>query len=311
MLEKELQTTPLQRQIYTFQVMNPKSTAYNLNYLFKLTGEVNLGALKKAVEKVLNSHDIFKVRFTRKGESLVQILKTDFNPKVEINQDMKDEQEIYSNIQDDVREVMDMGKIGLAKATIYITKETYFLHLKIHHSIIDAMSVDIILKEIESLYANPDKQLEGSNDFFEAIKLTAENQKVKKAIEFVRNMFGDTNGFSTENLETNFDNNGTLIGDSFDNNMNYEILEKLARNYNVTVFELLFGLYTFVLSQMTYSKKVSIGVPFGNRKPNFLSSVGLFVNTVPIRISLENKLTFSELLVEIKNKMKLAKNIKM
>ncbi|MCM1635770.1 AMP-binding protein [Latilactobacillus sakei] len=300
MIKESYRTTELQKQIFEFQKMHINSDAYNLSYLFKLTGSIDSKMLYEAVHTVLNAHGILKMNFNLDNGDLIQ--KKNHNTiKVDMCSNYK-----QSNVIEEAKRMsgspMDMTKDALAEAKIWSGSETYLL-LKIHHSVFDALSLDVLLHEIESEYSGLGNSLDESPDFLNHLRLMDQlhsDLPTQNAIDYFQGIFDGAKSLATPNLEMAIDGPAANSSDEIIN-MNHVI--NIAESEQVSTFSVMVSIYAFMISQLTYSKRVSMGLPFGNRAKKNMDSVGLFVNTLPFNISVDKKLMFQEYLQQINSEI--------
>src|SRR5262249_7334062 len=78
-------------------------------------------------------------------------------------------------------------------------------------------------------------------------------------------------------------------------------LEKLAREENCTLFMLFLAAYKLLLSRYSHQEDIVVGTPVAGRDRSELEGViGLFVNSLALRINLSGGPTFRELLQRVR-----------
>lgn len=290
-----IKTTPLQKQIFEFQRMHPNSSAYNLNYLYKITGNIDLFKLIDVVQTIMDKHLVFRVKFVAQGTEIYQKISSKA-PNV-TRSTIKDESSLLNDIEKMAEAPMDMENDQLAEAHIINDSKSCYLYLKFHHSIFDALSLDNFLNEIEDLYSNV--QPNYGEDFLKFIDQKTSDHKFSEAISYERNLFGDLTGFSNSNLEYSLNEKGDIEGDSYEYETDMRRISSIAQESKVSTFSVIIAFYCFVLSEMTYSEQITVGVPFGNRPSKFNNSIGLFVNTLPLTIKIKNEDSFKNYVSKI------------
>ena len=118
-------------------------------YCMKLTGEVNPEALKKAVQELIDRHEILRTQFLMvDGEPVQKILE-----KVEadfeyIKDTETDEKELIAGF---VRP-FDLSKVPLVRVRLVDRGEYHLLSIDMHHIVGDGMSVGTFTRELSALY---------------------------------------------------------------------------------------------------------------------------------------------------------------
>jgi NRPS condensation-like uncharacterized protein len=106
--------------------MYPNDTAYNLSFLYKIEGNLDLDKLKHSVEYVLNSTPLLNVYFEERYRLPVEILK-ERNPYIieilDYGLEKQYEKKIKSYIEDWQNTLINLSKWPLYKAAIFISPE--------------------------------------------------------------------------------------------------------------------------------------------------------------------------------------------
>ncbi|MEI6412429.1 MAG: amino acid adenylation domain-containing protein, partial [Bacteroidota bacterium] len=85
----------------------------------------------------------------------------------------------------------------------------------------------------------------------------------------------------------------------------YAQLENLAKAQNVSVFQLWLGILAVYFYRSTGQERLCIGIPVLNRSSKaHKNTIGLFTGISPLLIDLNDQLTFSELLAQIRNTLR-------
>lgn len=78
-------------------------------------------------------------------------------------------------------------------------------------------------------------------------------------------------------------------------------LRQFCQHENITLFQLLFGCFGLLLSKYSGQEDIMIGVPVARRNQQaFRQTMGLFINTLPLRFKADRKATARSLLKDIK-----------
>lgn len=294
-MDNIFKATSLQQQIFSFQRINPENAAYNLNYCFKIEGKINIHKFEESVHKTVNSHRSLTSNFVIHGDSLFR-QENNSVLKVEVQNFLESEEEnVFEQITLEANTSTDMESFPLTRVKIYWSPQTTFFYMKVHHSIFDALSLDVILDEIKNEYlrggvTEEDIYLDNTLEINQSDNIKGE------AIQYEKYLFNGEKGFATKNLEFG---NTKVIENTSSIAMNK--VEKMARFYGVSTFCIILGVYCYILSQITYSEDVSLGVPFGNRSEKMEKAVGLFVNTLPLKITIKSGESFFEYIFNLDN----------
>lgn len=296
-----MNTTALQRQIFNYQMVNPNSTAYNLNYLFKITGPIDTARLTNSVIKVFENHPGLKANFIYKNTDIFKAIN--WNHSVDIKTILiHKEEEMIKILDDEKGSVFNMASDSLSRVRLFKYKNIVYIYFKFHHLVLDALSFEVLLKEIEDEYRNTmdkvtNKSVNECNDNQDSAPL------IQRAIDYEKDIYNGLNSFATPNISKD---NGTCVSKAL---IDKQMLNRLANKQELTTFQILLAIYSYILAQMTFNQKVSVGVPFGDYDKKEQGEVGMYVNTIPICIDIDSQQTVTEFLNQIKKKMKMAKSI--
>lgn len=78
-------------------------------------------------------------------------------------------------------------------------------------------------------------------------------------------------------------------------------IKQTARQKSVTKFELLLSAYSMTAAKYTASEDIVIGVPVNTRTENTRNTIGMFVNTAPLRLKPVRTKNADEYIHEVKN----------
>ena len=80
-----------------------------------------------------------------------------------------------------------------------------------------------------------------------------------------------------------------------------EKLRQFCQRENITLFHLLFGVFGLLMSKYSGQKDIMVGVPVARRNQlSFQNTMGLFINTLPMRVKTDENLTAINFLNQIK-----------
>ena len=138
-----------QKRTYLICQMDLDGILYNIPQNMRLTGKVDPEALKKAVQKLIDRHEILRTQFLMvDGEPVQKILdrvEADFEY---IKDTETDEKELIAGF---VRP-FDLSKVPLVRVRLVDRGEYHLLNIDMHHIVGDGMSVGTFTRELSALY---------------------------------------------------------------------------------------------------------------------------------------------------------------
>ncbi|RDY33066.1 condensation domain-containing protein [Lachnotalea glycerini] len=295
-----------QERQYVLNCLDHKSTNYNISVVWILDGKLDLKQLNYAFMKLVERHESLRTSFHLVKGTPKQKIHKNLNIRLEENKLKKDE-DLEEVISKSIKP-FDLTMAPLIRIKIInFEKDKNVMILDMHHIIGDGASLEILVKELESLYcgrnlSKVDFQYKDyvmyQYEFMKSVMYLKEKEFWNSMYEkkpFERELITDYKRYHT------LDNSGKRIYKS----MNKELSEKIkgiGRSNNCTLFMVLLAAFSITLSNYYYEDDISIGTPIiGRPNKNFYEVIGLFVNTLAIRLHLNKSITFEEYLSYVKN----------
>ena len=203
----------------------------------------------------------------------------------------------------------NINQPGLWK--LYIIKlgtDSTALFWTFHHSIIDGWSNASLMKEFKSLYDSMEREepfqlapIKSSyKDYIVHQQAIVNNDKVKS---FWRNLLvGYERTPLPLNKNANLKDNINIHSFNIKSDV-YEILVKRASEFNVTLKEICLAAFLYLIRITTNVRDIVIGIVTHGRPETEDSDkiVGCFLNTVPLRISVNSKTEIRKLVQQVKD----------
>ncbi|MFD1990033.1 non-ribosomal peptide synthetase [Paenibacillus nicotianae] len=300
------ETSSVQRRLFTLQQFNPQSTAYNLPAVFKVQGRLNITKFEQAVKVLVERHESMRTTFIvdlDTNEILQNVLE---NIHFSINYITCTEDELEATLKN-IIQPFDLAQAPLFRIHVLcISDEEQYLCFDIHHIVADGTSIQNIMKEIVCLYNDlPLSPVEvqyvdyvmWQNDLF------ANGEMDFQENYWLEQLKGE---LPVLDLQTDYARpsvrNGS--GHTLYFELNTEVVQQirqLAQQAGSTLFMVLLAIYSSILYRHTDQDDLIIGTPIAGRRSTELESViGMFVNTLALRIRPTGEMTFRELLHQVK-----------
>lgn len=299
--------SPNQKRLYILYQTNKKSLAYNVPKKYYLGKQANKKLIENVFQKLIERHECLRTSIIEINNEPVQKIHKNVSIKVVENQI---EQEYLEKTFEDFAKPYDLSSAPAMRVSLLDVKnDSYYLFVDIHHLFCDFYSFKILFSEFIELargktlapivYNYKDYcqwqflQLRGTRfekqENFWIQKFNKSLPELNLPIDFSRPRFQ-----SSEGAQVNF-----VIDDKLT-----EQIRILARTNNFTLPMVLFGTYSLLLSKISNQDELIIGMPLtGRSKLEFAPLIGLFVNTLPIRLKVDNQITIIDFLAYIKYNM--------
>lgn len=148
---------PIQRWLVDTHFNKAKSTMMNIGALLKMSHAIDMEYLAKAVNQVLNAHDIFRCRFVFHPETsdLCQTFDGEI-PEVKVKK-ISDEE--FDERMEKLREPYKMIDRPLWRIYVIETPTAKYLYVDFYHAVMDGVAVLYLFwREVDAVYRGRNKR---------------------------------------------------------------------------------------------------------------------------------------------------------
>lgn len=277
---------------------------YNIAGGIIVEGDIDKSKIENCFKTLIERHSSLRTYFEQKDDNIVQIIKdeVDFKLDYEIS-DETDVDSIYRNFV----KPFDLSEAPLFRTQLVkLDNKKSLLLLDMHHIISDGTSLNILLQELCDLYNGETlstKELE-YKDFtvWEQSQMTTDNFKEQK--EYWINQFKDE--IPLLNMPTSYPRPSVqnFEGSNYHAKLSKEQFSKinlLAQKLGITPYMLMLSVYYILLSKYTSQDDIVVGTPIvGRDMPELTNMLGMFVNTLALRNSVDHNISFKDFSKQIK-----------
>ncbi|MBA2655839.1 MAG: amino acid adenylation domain-containing protein [Tatlockia sp.] len=313
--QKEFDLSIGQKELWFIHSMGGLAqSAYNESLIYSLSGYLSLNSLKKALATLIEQHAILRTSFIKDEEgNLLQKVHPSAPLDFQIVE-LQDETLISHYVKALISQPFDLEQASMMRVSLVKQTETnYLLIIVLHHIVTDGTSFTIFVEHLNRFYNQilSDEAPEPSANqagFNAQVRLEQANfvssdyfRQVDEVVEELRGYSG-LNFLTTPIRQERVDiYSGNRVYFNLDKTL-CEQINKFAQLNRATVFHFLFAAFSLMISQHTRSDDLVIGVPFANRESDpDKQTMGYFINTLPVRQTLNPKDNFSELIVKVKS----------
>lgn len=314
---RKMSASNAQERMWVLQNLHPNISAYHVTEAMRLKGKVQVNYLKESLKILIARHPALRTTFDYVNEKLMQTV----HEAMPISYTQKEIalDEIGSQLRDELHRSYDLKTGPLFRSSVWkIAEEDWIIVLSYHHIIADGRSSHILFKELGEIYQAlaTNQSYHGPLSFFEYKNYIqheinflqseqAENQ-LKFWHEKLKNIPEYLDLPTRQMRSSQMQSNVKLYRSPFSDETMYQI-EQLCKRFQVSSFMLMAAFYTFLLAKYTQQKDIVIGVPVAGRNlPDADKVVGLFVNTVALRVTVDNHMTFVDFIKHVKHEAILA-----
>ncbi len=297
--------SPMQEGMLFHSLYTPQSEAYFEQMTCLLHGDLDVRAFKQAWQQVVTYHPILRTLFLwERFDALLQVVRQQVElPWSEqdwghLSSEEQDEQ-IQDWLQADRAQGFDLARAPLLRLSlIRLSEHTYHFTWSFHHLLLDGWSVSTVLGQVFACYEAARRAktfpLPASRPYRDYIAWL-QQQDLSQAESFWRRVLRDFTAPTPLGVDRTPGREGDPAPDYHDQVYLLPAtttagLQGLARQQQLTLNTLAQGAWALLLSRYSGQQDVVFGVTVSGRPPGLAgveSMVGLFINTLPVRVRVD------------------------
>ncbi|MBQ4862189.1 amino acid adenylation domain-containing protein [Pseudoalteromonas sp. MMG013] len=303
-----------QCRIWTAHNLAQNSHVYNMCKVLTLKGYLKLDILEKTLEHIFNRHNTLRSLFKVVSGELQQYVCNDNGPQLEVIEklDMTSSR-IKELIVEHANHRFDLEQGPLFKVHIYQTDaQQWVLIFTTHHILFDALSFDILTKELNTCY---NAYLHGRSpeltplqiDYLDYALWLKQQSNVESQQVFWQEQLRDAS--KVHKLPLDRQRPQLQSGDAKRINKvlaltTSEQIRKWVKGQNTTTFSFFHTALSVLVGRWSNSQDVVIGTAVSGRQHHQVGGVlGLFINMLAIRCQFDPAQTFTALLAQQKSRI--------
>ncbi|MBW4575237.1 MAG: amino acid adenylation domain-containing protein [Aphanothece sp. CMT-3BRIN-NPC111] len=297
--------SPMQQGILFHTLYAPHSGMYceQLSCTFK--GSLNIPIFQRSWQQVSDRHPSLRTAFVWEGiKEPVQVVNRQVQlPWVQHDwqnlSPVEQQQQLETLLQADREQGFELSKAPLMRLTlIHLAPDTYQFIWSHHHLLLDGWSTPLIFQEVFAYYnafcQGENLSLPRPRPYRDYITWLQQQNRAKAESFWQKTLKGftaptpltvdrDLGNLSTK--EESYDAQQIKLSSA-----TTAALQSLARKHQLTLNTLLQGAWGLLLSRYSGENDIVFGTTVSGRPPTLVgveSMVGLFINTLPVRVKVE------------------------
>ncbi|POF30627.1 non-ribosomal peptide synthetase [Roseibium marinum] len=289
--------TPAQQQLFVLDRIRPGRADYVVSTAFSLHGSLDVPALRRALDGVMQRHESLRTAFVIKDDGPRQVVQPP-RPHAFDQGDAPD----LASAQDAVAAFMargfDLSEGYLSRVLLVrIDEEEHVLAFALHHIVGDAISLDVIARDLSRLY-NSEKAMRADalkalplqqRDIARWISGRSDGPEMSEAAAY----WAETMKGPVPRLDlpldrprpANLSDAGEIVSSGLDPDLSLA-LQQRAQAAGISLFSFVAAITAFTLTRWSGQDEVVVGTAVAGRDLVELESqIGLYVNMVPLRFS--------------------------
>ncbi|MEO2256755.1 non-ribosomal peptide synthase/polyketide synthase [Paenibacillus amylolyticus] len=295
-----------QKRLYVLHQLDSLELNYNLPSALQLEGALNEAKVEDVLTTLMARHDMLRTGFEIVNGEPIQRIHPLVALKVEKIQASENQ---VAAILEGFIQPFDLTQPPLLRALlIELEKEKFLLALDMHHIASDGLSMDVLLREFVRLYNGeelPELRIQ-YKDYAVWQQSEEQRQRIKRQEEYWRGVFSS----ELPVLELPLDYSRPAVQQFDGQTLTFtldaekgEALKQLASDSGATLYMLLLAAYSVLLHKYAGQEDIVVGTPIAARSHADLQPIiGMFVNTLALRLGPTAERTFMDYLQEVKEK---------
>jgi len=310
-----------QQGLWVLSQLLPDTSLYHVPKGLRLSGELNINALNRALNHLVMRHESLRTHFAVTDGVPAQVVAENVRldlPLVDLSHVAVAEREatVHRMLATDARRPFDLANGPLIRSSLYRLQETeHILLVTLHHIVTDGWSMGIFERELSALY---EAFAKGEPSPLPELVVQYPDYALWHRDWFAKEGYESQlaywkNVFKTQPpvLELPADHPRPAIqahtvfrGVKRRLSLSRELTRKLkalCQKEESTLFMLLLGAYQTLLHRYTGEDDIVVGSPIAGRcLAETEQLIGLFINALALRVDLSGDPTFSELIRRVK-----------
>ena len=295
-----------QERIWFLSYLFKDTALYNIPVAVKIRKVISLDNLELALKQIVQNNPILRTTFHEKSGKLYQQIHLNYKPTIAF-QDLSNHKEKEKLVKE-IALKHSSTQFNLTQLPLFSIKlikikdDEFILLLNLQHIISDGWTNALLSND---LHLNPKNLLANSEkpytyiDFVKWEQDWMKSKAYEESKEFWREKLASLPSPSKfprdfNSIETSQE--GKLYVYDFSRETQQKILSFCQSN-NYTSFQFYYVCFVILMSIYTQEKDLIIGTPVANRNSRyFQDTYGLFFNSLPIRLVIDMKLSFFQLM---------------
>ncbi|MBE1162009.1 non-ribosomal peptide synthase/polyketide synthase [Dyella acidiphila] len=316
----ELPLSWAQQRLWFIHQLDPAaSLAYHMPGRLRLRGQLDVEALQSSFERIVVRHEVLRTRFVSIDGRAAQVIDASSHVPLLLH-DLRGHadaaQEAERLALDEARAPFDLSHGPLLRLRLLqLADDDHILLLTQHHIVSDGWSAAVLLREVSALY---NAYRDGRPDPLPGLPIQYADYAMWQREDAQRTLLQTQAAY----WQAQLDGAPSLLSLPTDRPrpaaQSYrgdqltwtfaaqaeQALRLLSQQHGTTLFMTALAAWSIVLSHWSGQGEVVIGTPVANRQRQELEPLlGFFVNTLALRIRLDDAPTVGDLLARIKSQL--------
>ncbi|MEV8635043.1 amino acid adenylation domain-containing protein [Streptosporangium sp. NPDC051023] len=294
-------TPPLshaQERLWFLEQYRPGTTTYTVPVAVRLYGELDTGALRRALDEIVTRHEALRMRFLTTEDGTPELVVDEPRPAELRVTEAESLDAAVELIDEEIAAPFDLEHGPLFRTVLVrLAPADHVLLLAAHHTVVDGWSIDLVIRELLALHdgETPKPVQVGYGDY----AIWQRGRDHRREVDHWRDKLA---GLPAIELPTDRPRPAEqgYEGASLDFGIDADLtrrLTELAKASGATPYMTLMAAFQVLLARYSGQSDFAVGSPVAGRGlPELDGVVGMFVNTLVLRADLADDPAFSAFL---------------
>nr|WP_282444191.1 non-ribosomal peptide synthetase [Pseudomonas fluorescens] len=315
--DEEMPLSFAQQRLWFLALMEGANTAYNIPIGLRLRGQLHVQALQRALARIVARHETLRSRFAQHGDQ-AQVLIVPAEEVLPLQvQDLRrhaqPQQALDALIHGEASAPFDLERGPLLRGRLVVMADDHHvLLLTLHHIVSDGWSMGVLTRELMALYQAfshgqsdplPPLPIQYA-DFAVWQRLWLSGEVLHRQSTYWQQTLAGAPALLTLPTDRPRPAQQDYAGSSVEVRLDERLtagLKALSRRHGTTLYMTLMSAWASLLARLSGQPELVIGTPVANRTRTEVEGlIGLFVNTLALRIDTSGELSTEALLARVK-----------
>jgi amino acid adenylation domain-containing protein len=309
-VKQEQELSPGQHALWFLHRLAPESPGYNLMGAVRIRGDLNVRALQRAFQALVDRHDSLRSSFKRRDTQPVRLITTHRELFFEeVDASAWSQTALDERLVAEAHRPFHLENDALLRVWVFKRAEDHVVLLTLHHIIADFWSLAVLVHELGILYNSDGVSLEplplSYGDFvaWQANRLARDQDKLWQFWQHELSGTLPVLNLSTDKPRPRIQ---TFRGSSYRFSLQKELTDRLlalGQIHNATLYMTLLATFQLLLHRYTGQEEILVGTPTAGRSRADLSGIiGYFVNMLVMRADCSDDPTFVDFLDQVRDR---------
>jgi amino acid adenylation domain-containing protein len=304
-----------QRRLWFINELQGRSTEYNMPEAVRLRGKLDVNALQRALQTIVDRHEVLRTYFREERGEPVQIIAPSLALEIPIEDlsrlsEEEQQRQVMAFANNEWSAPFDLAHGPLLRIKLLkLAEEDHVLLRTFHHIVSDGWSIGVFMREFKDLYEAysqgrenplPELPLQFADFALWQIQATGEGLLDQDLQFWKKHLAG-----IPDELEIPRDRPRpavqTYTAAACAITLPAEKLAALKRGGRSTLYMTLLTAFAVLLHRYSGQDDIVVGSPIANRQDERLEGlIGFFANTLVMRVGVDPNASFGELLDRVR-----------